>query len=1072
MRHRGLAVLVSCVGCAAGVRADVRLPAVFGDSMVVQRDAQARVWGWADPGERVRVSASWGGPAVEVQTPPGGGWSLTIPTPGAGGPHTITVQGKNTLTLNNVLTGDVWVCSGQSNMEWTLDQTDDAQAAIAGATQPNIRIFTVANRFALAPESDVRGGWAVCTPDTAAAFSAVGYHFGREISAAEGVPIGLISADWGGTVCEAWMSDAGARAFGDFAEALGTIDTLRADPAAARAGHEERQRAWWASAPLGNSAWITPDFDDASWSAAKQPASFSGALGSFDGMVCLRRSIDVPAAWAGRDLVLDLGPIDDRDTAWFNGTWVGATTEDGRWNQNRSYKVPGALVKAGRNVIAVNVYDTGGIGGMNGDAKLLKVSVAGEPGSSISLAGEWKQRQGRAKDNLPPVPQGITFHQNWPTALYNGMIAPISNLSIKGAIWYQGESNVGRAVQYRTLFPAMIEDWRKAFRNPNLPFYFVQIAPFAYGGDTGQAAMLREAQAAALALPHTGMAVTLDIGAARDIHPRNKREVGRRLALLARADAYGRDVSATGPALASVKREGSAIRAGFSLPSGETLAPEGRVTGFAIAGEDKVFHPARAAVEGATVLVQSDKVGDPRQVRYAWSAAPEADLHSSSGLPAAPFRTDTWDDATMLPPDEVAAYRSDEPGFVDLFNGHDLAGWVNINCDDSTWTVRDGVIACSGVPTGLLRTEKRYENFILEVEFRHLTPGGNAGLFVWSDPITARGQPFSRSVEVQVMDGAESDWYTSDGDVFPIHGTVMTPENGRGGQRAFPTEKRMNPSPEWNHYRVTCLDGSISLAVNGKVVTRGHAASPREGYICLESEGSPVEFRNIRVKELLPARTPPGAKDRASNDLGFVPLYNGVDFDGWKFGPEHEGHWKAADWTISFDGQGADLWTEKSYRDFTLIADWRWTGKPTPTQRPVILPDGSVKKDDQGNDVMVTVDDAGDSGVYLRGSSKSQVNMWCWPIGSGEVYGYRTDPSMPAEVRAGVTPTSVADAPIGQWNRFVITMKGERLTVVLNGVTVIENALLPGVAPEGPIALQMHGNPIEFANILIREIKE
>lgn len=1069
---RAAALVSALVGLVAAAGADVRLPGVFGDSMVLQRDAQARLWGWADPGERVRVSASWGGPAVEVLTPAGGMWSLTLPTPPAGGPHTLTVEGKNSLTLKDVLSGDVWLCSGQSNMEWTLNQTHDAREAIAGATQANIRLFTVANRFALAPEGDVRGAWSVCSPETAAGFSAVGYHFGREIHAAEGVPIGLISADWGGTVCEAWMSEAGARAFGAFEDALTTISSLRADPAAARAGHEERQREWWASAPLGDASWIAPEFDDGAWSGAAQPASFGGALGSFDGMVCLRRAVEVPAAWAGRDLTLSLGPIDDRDAAWFNGVWVGATTEDGRWGQNRSYKVPGALVKAGRNVIAVNVYDTGGIGGMNGDAALLKLTLAGDPSAAVSLAGEWKQRAGRAAGNLPPVPQGITFHQNWPTALYNGMIAPIANLSIRGAIWYQGESNVSRAEQYRTLFPAMIEDWRRTFRNPGLPFYFVQIAPFAYGGDTGQAAMLREAQGKALALPHTGMAVTLDIGEAKDIHPRNKREVGRRLALLALADTYGRSVNARGPALASVKREGGAIRVGFTVPAGDALAAEGHLRGFAIAGEDKVFHPAKAAVDGASVVVQSESVPDPRHVRYAWSAAPEANLRSASGLPAAPFRTDSWDEATMLPADEVAQYRADEPGFAELFNGRDLAGWVNINCDDSTWTVRDGMIVCSGVPTGLLRTEKRYENYILELEFRHMKAGGNAGLFVWSDPITARGQPFSRSVEVQVMDGLEGDWFTSDGDIFPIHGAVMTPENGRGGQRAFPTEKRMNAAPEWNHYRVTCLDGSISLAVNGKVVTRGHAASPREGFICLESEGSEVHFRNIRIKELVPSRTPPTGKDRASDDLGFVPLYGGVDFEGWKFGEEHEGHWRAADWTIAFDGQGADLWTEKSYRDFVLIADWRWTAKPTPTERPVILPDGSVKKDDQGQDVMVTVDDAGDSGIYLRGSSKSQVNMWCWPIGSGEVYGYRTDGSMPPEVRAGVTPTSVADAPIGQWNRFVITMKGEYLSVVLNGVTVIENAHLPGVAPEGPIALQMHGNPIEFANLLIREIKE
>lgn len=413
-----------------------------------------------------------------------------------------------------------------------------------------------------------------------------------------------------------------------------------------------------------------------------------------------------------------------------------------------------------------------------------------------------------------------------------------------------------------------------------------------------------------------------------------------------------------------------------------------------------------------------------------------------------------------------------EPGFVPLFNGTDLGGWHNVNTAPGTWTVRDGMIVCTGKPTGLLRTERMYENFVLEMEWKHLDPKGNAGLFVWSDALTAPGAPFSRAVEVQVMVGSEGGWYTSDGDIFPIWGARMTPENGRGGDRAFPTEKRMKPAGEWNHYRVECNKGEVSLAVNGKVVTRGREASPRKGYLVLESEGSEIHFRNLRIKELPPADPPLPPEHVARADEGFVPLYTGVDFSGWKYGPEHEGHWKAADWKIAFDGKGADLWSEKSYRDFVLIADWRWTQPGTPTQRPVILPTGEQARNDDGTPKTIEVIDAGDSGIYLRGSSKSQVNMWCWPVGSGEVYGYRTDAAMPPDVKAGVTPSQVADAPIGKWNRFVITMKGERLTVVLNGKTVIENARLPGVDREGPIALQMHNSPIEFANILIKELKD
>jgi hypothetical protein len=414
-----------------------------------------------------------------------------------------------------------------------------------------------------------------------------------------------------------------------------------------------------------------------------------------------------------------------------------------------------------------------------------------------------------------------------------------------------------------------------------------------------------------------------------------------------------------------------------------------------------------------------------------------------------------------------------EPGFVPLFNATDFSGWRLVNTGWGTWQARDGMIVCTGKPIGLLRTDRMYENFVLEMEWKHLDPKGNAGLFVWSDALPAVGAPFSRSVEVQVMVGAEGEWFTSDGDIFPIWGAAMTPENPRptGGDRAFPTENRMKPHGEWNHYRVECNNGEISLAVNGKVVTRGRNASPRKGYIVLESEGTEIHFRNLKIKEL-PASSP-GIEPRhvASADEGFVPLYNGVDFEGWEFGPEHEGHWKAADWKIGFDGEGSDLWTTGSYKDFVLIADWRWTGQPKETERPLILTSGEQAKNPDGTPKTVKVMDAGDSGIYLRGSSKSQVNIWCWPVGSGEVYGYRTDAAMPAEVRAGVTPKLVADNPIGKWNRFVITMKGERLTVVLNGKTVIENASLPGVASDGPIALQMHHAPIEFANLLIKELE-
>lgn len=417
--------------------------------------------------------------------------------------------------------------------------------------------------------------------------------------------------------------------------------------------------------------------------------------------------------------------------------------------------------------------------------------------------------------------------------------------------------------------------------------------------------------------------------------------------------------------------------------------------------------------------------------------------------------------------------RSEEEQFTPLFNGKDLSGWVNVNCAPDTFSVRDGIIVSTGIPTGTLRTERQYENFVLELEWRHMQPKGNAGVFVWSDALTAPGVPFNRAIEVQILDGRNTENYTSHGDVFAIHGATLKPDRPHpaGSMRCLPSEHRAKPSPEWNHYRVECNDGVIKLAVNGKVVSGGSECKPRKGYICLEAEGSECHFRNIRIREL--PSTNPEPDEVATLAEGFISLYTGVDLSGWKVEPGHEGHWQPKNWRLVYDGKSEakdkNLWTEKEYGDFVMICDWRFTGKPKKMMRPVILPSGEYAMED-GKVKEVEVDDAGDSGIYVRGSSKSQINMWCWPIGSGEVYGYRNDKNQPAEVRAGVTPNAVADKPLGQWNRFIITMKGDRLTVNLNGQTVIENAQLPGVAPRGPIALQHHGDPIEFANIFIKEL--
>lgn len=424
------------------------------------------------------------------------------------------------------------------------------------------------------------------------------------------------------------------------------------------------------------------------------------------------------------------------------------------------------------------------------------------------------------------------------------------------------------------------------------------------------------------------------------------------------------------------------------------------------------------------------------------------------------------------------------PAAADLFNGRDLSGWVNVNGSPTTWTVgkdSDGTpfLQCSGKPTGVLRTERQYENFILEMEWMHEEEPGNAGLFLWSDPLPAKGVPFTRSVEVQIMltpDATDKQGrvlYTGHGDIFPIHGAVMTPDRPHpaGWSRCLPSARTTKGKGQWNHYRVTAERGTIRLAVNGTEVSGGTDVHPRKGYICLESEGTPIRFRNIRLTEL-PASAPAiAAEECAPMDAGFRSIFDGT-LEGWGGDWSFQTHWTVHDWVLSFDGKGTDIWTKSTWRDFELMVDWRWgDGHQGEMDRPLIGKDGKEVRAADGSVQTAKVQER-DSGIYLRGSKKSQVNIWSWPCGSGEVWGYRTDASMLDAVRASCTPRVAADAAAGQWNRFLIRMQGDVLNVWLNGQQVIDHAELPGVPREGPIGLQSHGSAIEFANLFLRPLAE
>ncbi len=440
----------------------------------------------------------------------------------------------------------------------------------------------------------------------------------------------------------------------------------------------------------------------------------------------------------------------------------------------------------------------------------------------------------------------------------------------------------------------------------------------------------------------------------------------------------------------------------------------------------------------------------------------------------------------------IVSFKPEDRGFYPLFNGKDLSGWVPCNIAPETFAARDGMLITTGSPIGTLRTAKMFENFIIDFDWQHMKSGGNSGLFIWADGLPVTGSPFSRGIEVQILDPGfnvkgKNEWYTTHGDIFAVNGAALTVA-GRispNGQRSFPTEERTLPSPEWNHYRVVANHGDISLSVNGKEVTIAKGASPRKGYLMLESEGSECRFRNLRIKELPSTQPKPEVVAREAD--GFVPLFTGLDLRNWKTPEGDNGHWKVMNEVIDYDARSEatgdkNLWSEKAYKDFQLVVDWRI--KETPYQNPRaynILPDGSGEKGADGKPVTITIPDS-DSGVFLRGLGKYQVNIWCWPAGSGEMYGVRRDPAMPPEVRAGVTPKVKADNPVGKWNRFEITVRGSTVSVLLNGQTVLPGVTIPGLPESGPIAFQHHGSMkdgvwvsppslVQFRNVFIRELR-
>ncbi len=671
--------LLSSDDARASGSSALRLPAIIADGMVLQQQTDCPIWGWAGPGAEIVLRASWLDEETRVMADDAGAWKAMLASPTAGGPYTITITStseqtsnaagggaaahataQSTITISDILIGEVWICSGQSNMEWPLSWADGGQEQVAAAKYPQIRIFDVEHQIAVTPQADCRGKWQACDPKTISRFSAVGYFFGRELHKELDVPIGLIGSNWGGTLAEAWTSGPALRRHGDFDQTLDALEREEREPGYIEKHGRDLMAAWWQDLEKPDRGWQDrwwqPDRDTSDWPTVTLPQAWEkSAIGNVDGIVWFRREVDLPDEWEMQELVLELGPIDDYDITWFNGAQVGELKEPGAWTTPRKYTVPADLVRSGRNVIVIRVLDTGGDGGLVGKPEQLRLRLAkgAADAEPISLAGSWQYQLGASIEKLPPMPRATRVHQNMPTALYNGMIAPLVPYAIRGAIWYQGESNRMRARQYRTLFPAMIADWRASWGIGEFPFYFVQIAPFNYGGDVGEAAELREAQMMTLKAPNTGMAVTMDIGNPADIHPRDKVPVGQRLAAWALAKIYGREgVVCSGPIYREMRVEGHAVRLQFDYAAGGLIAgqreadgsitPAEAPTGFQIAGANRKFVPATAEIDGETIIVRSPAVRKPVAVRYAWGAADAGTLFNKAKLPASSFRTDDW----------------------------------------------------------------------------------------------------------------------------------------------------------------------------------------------------------------------------------------------------------------------------------------------------------------------------------------------------------------------------------------------------------------------------------------------
>lgn len=627
------------------VLADVKPAKIFSSNMVLQKGIENSIWGRADKNEKINVKLN----EKEVKTKANneGKWIVKLPSMDYGGPYKLTITGKNQVQFTNVMIGEVWVCSGQSNMEFPVSGVFNAQEEIAKADFTKIRLFTVPKKVSKNPVPDLENGeWIECSSNSVSDFSAVGYFFGRKVYQDLNVAVGLIDASWGGTVAETWISSETIKNDVDFVDSWNELQNT--DLSSFEASLKEKVNLVLCGIPNKDNGlelnYNKAVLDDSNWKTIQSPKLWEeqGYKG-FDGIAWYRKTIELDNQQCKSDGILSLGKIDDYDVCWVNGVEVGKTNAH---NIDRIYTVPASILKEGKNVVVLKVTDTGGGGGLYSHAQDVFIALGN---TKTSLAGDWK-----IKFTEITIENHALGPNDYPTLLFNGMVNPILPYGIKGAIWYQGESNASRAKQYQRVFPNLVTDWRSHWQLGNFPFIWVQLANFTEAVELpveSTWAELREAQTMTLKLPNTGMASAIDIGDAKDIHPQNKQEVGRRLALNALKVAYGKDILCAGPTFNGMNVKGHEVTVKFdNAGSGLKVKNKyGYINGFALSGADgKFFWAEGTLLNNNTIVLHSKEVTVPVAVRYGWADNPDdLNLYNSEGLPANPFRTDNWQGITQ-----------------------------------------------------------------------------------------------------------------------------------------------------------------------------------------------------------------------------------------------------------------------------------------------------------------------------------------------------------------------------------------------------------------------------------------